>query len=162
MMTLTVEQLAAAGYRRYEVSNFARSRALRSRHNQKYWTAAPYLGLGPSAHSWMAPERYWNKKDVAAYIGDLNAGRPPIDGRERLDRGQMITEAIFLGLRTTDGIDRQTFADRFGVSLEQLFGGLIEQLAAKGLLTDTNDGIALTDKGILLLDAIAAEFVERL
>lgn len=161
MMTLTVERLNENGYQRYEVSNFARSTALRSRHNQKYWTSAPYLGLGPSAHSWLAPERYWNKKDVAAYISDLYNQHLPVDGRERLDRRQMIIETVFLGLRTTDGIDGPRFADRFGISLEQLFGRVIERLASEGLLTVRNGCIALTDRGMLLLDAIAADFVAQ-
>jgi len=161
MMTLTVERLADAGYQRYEVSNFARSAALRSRHNQKYWLSVPYVGLGPSAHSWLEPERCWNKKDVAAYIGDLAGGRLPIDGRERLERTELITEAVFLGLRTTDGIDGGRFDDRFGVSLEQLFGEVIGRLGAEGLLTFADGRLALTDRGMLLVDAVAAEFVQR-
>jgi oxygen-independent coproporphyrinogen-3 oxidase len=161
MLTLTLDRLSACGYHRYEVSNFARSPALRSRHNQKYWTSVPYIGLGPSAHSWIPPERYWNHKDVAAYIADLGSGRLPIGGRERLDRKQMITEAIMLGLRTADGIDAARFADRFGVTVEQLFGDVIRRSEADGWLSTGNGRLALTDRGMLLLDAITAEFAQR-
>lgn len=159
MMALTVDRLADCGYHRYEVSNFARSTALRSRHNQKYWSSAPYLGLGPSAHSWVEPERYWNKKDVAAYIADLGSGRLPIDGREQLERRQMITETVFLGLRRADGIDGARFADRFGVSVEALFGDAIRRFESEGYLTSGGGRIALSGRGMLLLDTIAAEFV---
>ncbi len=162
MMMLTVERLADFGYHRYEVSNFARSACLRSRHNQKYWNLAPYVGLGPSAHSWITPERYWNKKDLAAYLQDLDNGRLPIGGREILDRRQMITEAVLLGLRTADGIDCNRFAERFGVSVAQLFGEVIGRLASEGLLSSDAGRISLTDRGMLLLDAVVAEFAAEL
>ena len=162
MMTCTVERLADAGYQRYEVSNFARTAALRSRHNQKYWTLAPYLGLGPSAHSWSDPERYWNKKDAAAYIRDLREDRLPIDGRERLDRRQMITETVLLGLRTSDGIDTARFSARFGVSIQQLLGGVVSRLESRGLLTSHSGRIAATNRGMLLLDAITAAFIDEI
>ena len=162
MMMMAVEQLADAGYQRYEVSNFARSADLRSRHNQKYWSLTPYRGLGPSAHSWASPERYWNKKDLPAYIADLRSGRLPVDGREQLDHSQMITEAVYLGLRTADGIDGAWFAERFEESFEQLFGGLVRRFESEGLMRSAGGRFALTDRGMLLLDTIATEFVSRL
>jgi oxygen-independent coproporphyrinogen-3 oxidase len=161
MLALTVDRLSASGYHRYEVSNFARSPALRSRHNQKYWTSVPYIGLGPSAHSWIPPERYWNHKNVAAYIADLASGRLPVIGRERLGREQMITETIMLGLRTTDGIDAARFAERFGVTVEKLFGDVIRRLEADGWLSTGNNRLVLTDRGMLFLDTVTAEFAQR-
>ncbi|MCP4688387.1 MAG: coproporphyrinogen III oxidase family protein, partial [Desulfobacterales bacterium] len=68
LFTTTIEFLEARGYAQYEISNFARSRELRSRHNQKYWTHAPYLGFGPSAHAFIPPERRWNRAGVREYI----------------------------------------------------------------------------------------------
>lgn len=162
MMMMAAGQLADAGYQRYEVSNFARSADLRSRHNQKYWSLAPYRGLGPSAHSWASPERCWNKKDLTAYIDDLRSGRLPVDGREQLDRVQMITEAVYLGLRTADGIDSGRFDERFEVSAERLFGDLVRRFESEGLMRCAGGQFALTDRGMLLLDSIAAELVSRL
>ncbi len=162
MIMMAVEQLSDAGYHRYEVSNFARSADLRSRHNQKYWSLAPYRGLGPSAHSWASPERYWNKKDLPAYIADLRSGRLPVDDREQLDRSQMITEAVYLGLRTAAGIDGAWFAERFEESFERLFGDLVRRFESEGIMRSAGGRFALTDYGMLLLDSIATEFVSRL
>jgi len=66
--------LSAHGYRQYEISNFARSEQYFSRHNQKYWNFAPYIGLGPAAHSFIEPVRYWNHRELPDYLSDLEKG----------------------------------------------------------------------------------------
>src|SRR2546422_1720976 len=79
----TRTRLAEAGYVQYEVSSFARSgAAFESRHNRKYWEGAPYLGLGPSAHSFRDPLRSWNTPRARGYIEALRARRDPTAGRE--------------------------------------------------------------------------------
>ena len=81
------------GYVHYEVSNFARAESLVSRHNHKYWDHTPYLGLGPAAHSFRGNRRWWNHRNLQRYIGDLHAGRTPVDGREDLSQEQLRMEA---------------------------------------------------------------------
>jgi len=151
--------LAHHGYERYEISNFARSASQRSRHNQKYWSDIPYLGFGPSAHSFLPPERYWNLRSVKAYIAALNDGRLPVAERETLTQEQQITEAIFLGLRKSEGIDIDAFDKNFDKKFKALFGEVIQNLEAGGLIKIQKNHCALSHKGMLLLDSIVSMFV---
>jgi len=161
LFTATIEFLAGRGYAQYEISNFSRANNLRSRHNQKYWTFAPYIGLGPSAHSFMKPRRFWNKASVRAYIKDLEKGKPPIDGQEALSREQMMTESIFLGLRKADGIDVSEFNSRFDENFFKIFEKQIDDFDKKGLIVTNQKSCALTVKGMLFLDSITSMFVSQ-
>ncbi len=97
------ERLAGAGYQFYEVSNAARP-GHEAVHNRAYWTLAPYLGLGPSAHSFDGAARWWNEPAYAAWQRLLAAGKSPVAGRETLTDEQLRLEALYLGLRTSDGV----------------------------------------------------------
>jgi oxygen-independent coproporphyrinogen III oxidase len=131
----------------------------RSRHNLKYWNFIPYMGLGPSAHSFLEPERYWNCANVKKYIQDLDAGRLPRAGEERLSMEQLMIEAIYLGLRQTKGIFIDVFDKKFGVSFEIMFEDTIELLESKGLIEVSLNRCALTSRGMLYLDSIASMFI---
>ena len=157
----TVEFLAGKGYVQYEISNFARAKNLRSRHNQKYWSFAPYIGLGPSAHSFIEPIRYWNKASVTAYIKDLEEGRLPLEGQEVLSREQMMTESIFLGLRKADGIDVSEFNSRFDENFFKIFEKQIDALEKKRLIVTNQTSCELTVKGMLFLDSITSMLVSQ-
>ncbi|MFH1135027.1 MAG: radical SAM family heme chaperone HemW [Pseudomonadota bacterium] len=98
------EYLEERGYVQYEVSNFARGNDFRSRHNRKYWLGAPYLGLGPSAHSFRDGTRWWNVRSIRKYVDNLATGRPPVEEREILTLEQKKLEAILLGLRNSEGV----------------------------------------------------------
>ena len=100
----TVDVLAGAGYEHYEISNFARTPELRSRHNRKYWDHTPYLGFGPAAHSFTDRTRRWNVKDIDVYIQRVEEGLSAQDDTETLTSRQLMIETIYLGLRTQDGI----------------------------------------------------------
>lgn len=156
LFTATVEFLTGKGYDLYEISNFASAKNFRSRHNQKYWSFTPYVGLGPSAHSFMAHRRCWNKTSVTGYIKDLEEGRLPIDGEEVLSREQMMTESIFVGLRRAEGIDVFEFNSRFDENFFKLFEKQIEVFKKKGLMVTDRTSCALTVKGMLFIDSIAA------
>jgi oxygen-independent coproporphyrinogen-3 oxidase len=95
--------LAARGWEHYEVSNAA-TPGHRARHNSGYWNGAGYLGLGPSAHSSTAGERRWNIREYAAWDAALQHGLETVAGRERLTGSQQKLEALYLGLRTSDGV----------------------------------------------------------
>jgi len=105
LFILTSTLLQEEGYVHYEISNFARGREWASRHNMKYWKQAPYLGLGPSAHSYLGDGRWWNLQSVEGYCRALRQGRTPVAGRETLSEEQHFMESLLLGLRTMDGID---------------------------------------------------------
>ena len=152
----TIEFLTGKDYVQYEISNFALNKNLRSRHNQKYWVFSPYIGLGPSAHSFIQPRRYWNKVGVEAYLEDIEKDRLPLGGDEVLSREQMMTESIFLGLRQADGINVLKFNHRFDEDFFKMFGKQIDNFATKGFLVANQKKCVLTIKGMLYLDSIAS------
>ncbi len=160
----TIEFLNANGYVQYEISNFARTgfdgfESKRSRHNQKYWSFAPYLGFGPSAHSFIDPERYWNCRSVKKYIKKIEAGILPLEEKEVLSREQSMIEAIYLGLRKRDGICVDTFDKKFDTSFKKIFGETIAHLEEKKFLKVAQNRCALTQQGMLFLDSIASSFL---
>ena len=97
------ERLAGEGYAFYEVSNAARP-GREAVHNRAYWRREPYLGLGPSAHSFDGAARWWNERAYEAWRRKLAAGRSAVAGREILGEPERRLEAIYLGLRTSDGV----------------------------------------------------------
>jgi len=162
----TIDYLTGRGFLHYEVSNFARltednGSSWTSRHNSKYWSMAPYIGLGPSAHSFMEPERYWNYKNVQKYIRKLQEGKLPTADKEILTREQLLIEAIYLGFRTTKGIDLVRLKDKFGFNFLKYFAEVIADFEKEGFLRVTPTHCALTVKGLALLDSIAAAFTNQ-
>ena len=139
------ERLTAAGFDHYEVSNYARGPAHRSRHNGKYWRHVPYLGLGPAAHCFDGRRRWWNHRSLSRWEAALAEGRDPAEGRERLTADQLRMEALMLGMRTSDGIPRETP----GVEAAAL-----ALLQAEGLVTEAGGRIRPTALGMLLADGI--------
>lgn len=165
----TAAFLSAHHYVQYEISNFARQAVddsgiesgltHASRHNMKYWNFAPYIGLGPSAHSFIDPQRSWNHSSVKKYIRELASGRLARAGKELLNREQRRIEAVYLGLRQNSGIAVDAFEKKFGVSFNAEYTGIIAALEKKGLITLSPNRCALTSKGMLFLDSIAAMFI---
>lgn len=143
------ELLRRGGYRHYEISNFARSDRLRSRHNRKYWDHTPYLGLGPAAHSFLNGRRWWNIKSIEGYIKALSRQAAPVGGGEDLGPAQLRLEALALGLRTAAGIDRRLIGPEGEAKLDSIIRA--------GLAIATDDRIRPTDRGLLLADALARE-----
>ncbi len=162
LFRITQQILSDAGYEQYEISNYAKidtgGHPRRSRHNQKYWSFAPYIGLGPAAHSYAPPIRYWNVRDVGLYTAALAQGRLPIEEREKTTAEQQITEAIYLGLRTSDGIDVAHFEKTFHMEFNQRYGGVLQALCKENLVILENGRCVLTPEGMLFHDSI----VERM
>ncbi len=152
----TVRHLTSCGYIHYEISNFARSESLTSRHNRKYWNHVPYFGFGPSAHSFIEPRRFQNVRSVSRYI---QAGGFPIESEEILSNEQMIIEAIYLGLRQHKGINTELFEQRFRVSFKKTFDKQLKILEQKGLIEITDKSCRLSENGLLFADGIAAFFI---
>jgi putative oxygen-independent coproporphyrinogen III oxidase len=156
----THDLLSAAGYEHYEISNFARGRHRRSGHNSKYWNLSPYIGLGPTAHSFDCVTRWWNHDTLDAYLAALKRGSLPCRGREHLDDDQQMMEALYLGLRQADGIDLTQFRERFQVDFERYFQTALKRFARRGWLQMDSRRCSLTVEGMLFLDRIAGELVE--
>lgn len=166
---ITHSFLNAKGYLQYETSNFAHevidesgiksAQSNISRHNLKYWNFFPYIGLGPSAHSFIEPQRFWNHSNVKKYIQELSTGRLPRAGKESLSREQLMIEAVYLGLRQAKGIVIDAFDKKFGVDFKAMHTETIADLKKKGLVEFSQNRCALTPKGMLFLDSIAALFM---
>ncbi|MBW1813880.1 MAG: hypothetical protein JRJ39_09460, partial [Deltaproteobacteria bacterium] len=133
-----------------------------SRHNQKYWSSTPYLGFGPSAHSYLEPKRFWNVRSAIKYISLLNKGKRPVGEEETLTVEQMMTEAIYLGLRKTDGIDIDAYNNKFNVMFANQFEEVIKALKNKEMIFMDGKRCGLTHKGMLFLDSIAPMFVDKI
>ncbi|MCD4764570.1 MAG: radical SAM family heme chaperone HemW [Desulfobacterales bacterium] len=157
----TMEYLTAHGYVQYEISNFAKNASRISRHNFKYWSFSPYLGFGPSAHSFIQPRRYWNCRSVKKYIESIKEGRVPIEEKEILSKEQRMMEMIYLGLRKTDGIDIDAIDENLGINFRQMFAEKIKQLEEDGYILpiQPENRCALSRKGMLFLDSIAPMFM---
>jgi len=140
------EVLARAGFEHYEVSNFARTGGA-SKHNSAYWTGASYGALGPSAHGFEGDERYWNVAAYTEWLRRLDDGRNPEGGRERLDMEERRAEAVYLGLRT-----------RNGLVLEEADVARVQRwIEARWAVLGEGNRLVLTPQGWLRLDALAAD-----
>ncbi|HPI91724.1 MAG TPA: radical SAM family heme chaperone HemW [Deltaproteobacteria bacterium] len=151
----TSEFLEDSGFVHYEISNFAKGMDRASRHNQKYWDHTPYLGIGPSAHSFREVRRWWNHASVTAYVRDLDAGKRPVSGMEELSTEQLVLEALFLGLRTKGGIDLGRFRCRYGCNLMEEKGPELEELCRAGLIEIEGEIIRPTRSGMAVADSLA-------
>ncbi len=153
----TAEELENAGYIHYEVSNFARNENLKSKHNMKYWQHAPYLGLGPAAHSFLRNKRWWNKPSVKNYLREIAQGKMPVENAEELTTEQLQLEALFLGLRTKTGIDLNLYKTKYANDLlndkKSIIGSLIKNNLVEikdGFLRPTRAGMAVADSLALI------------
>ncbi len=162
LFDVTLSFLNDRGYMQYEVSNFARSEKYVSRHNQKYWSSSPYIGLGPSAHSHENIKRKWNHRSVNKYISVLDSGLLPIEDTEHLTKEQQMIEAIYLGLRQTRGIHVAEFDRKYNACFKEMFKQPITHLEAKCYLDISDERCCLTPKGMLFLDSITPMFVNHI
>jgi len=155
---LTHERLADSGYRGYEVSNFAQSPAHRSRHNMKYWEHVPYLGLGPSAHSFVDSRRWWNHRKLRLWQRAISSGLNPVEGEERPSLSQLALEALMLGLRTAHGVEIDRFRNLFGADLVEANRATIDGLCESGHLCVADGCLRPTLAGLAVADTLARSF----
>ena len=154
-----LEQATAAGYEHYEISNLCRP-GFHSRHNVKYWTAAPYYGFGCSAHSYDGHTRRWsNHRDVLKYVSSVESGASPVAEEQQLTRTDMRAEAVFLGMRMMEGVDLRAFSESFGVDLRDEHAADLDRFREAGLVELDGDVIRLTRTGALLSNEVFAAFV---
>jgi oxygen-independent coproporphyrinogen-3 oxidase len=149
------EQCDQAGYQQYEISNFSRPDQA-AIHNSNYWKRIPYLGIGPSAHSFDGNARGYNPPSNPSYVQALAAGKLPFVV-ENLEKEELINEEILTCLRTSWGLDTVSMADRYQVDLLQIKETSIAKLTALGMIHTEGKTLTLTRKGQLLADSIAAE-----
>lgn len=149
-----VEVLRAAGYDQYEISNFAQPGHI-ARHNTNYWKSVPYLGIGPSAHSFDGRTRQWNIRNNARYLKSLGADELPFE-LERLSTTDRLNEYIMTALRTKWGISLPYVEEHFAIEQAERIQREVASFVAKGEAVRDANAIRLTDKGKLMADHIAA------
>lgn len=152
------QALEDAGYRQYEIANFARP-GRESRHNSKYWDQRPYLGLGPAAHSFLEGRRFYYARDLGRFL----AGEEPLTEEDALIPAGSEAEYLMLRMRLTAGITEAGFAAHFGHPIpadwRQRAAALARQSAADPLLVCTEEGFRLTRRGCLVSNAVIARLL---
>lgn len=154
MYERTKELLLAHGYERYEISNYAR-RGYACRHNIGYWRRENYLGFGLGSASLLENERFHNTTDLTDYLG----GDYLAYEQEKLDKKSQMEEFMFLGLRMTDGISTECFRQTFGLTVELVYGPVLEQQIADQLLRKEDGRIFLTERGLDVSNYVMAQFL---
>lgn len=157
MYERTGELLDNFGYRRYELSNYARP-DFECRHNCGYWAGTPYLGLGLAASSYFEGKRFSNPSCMDEYLFIQDHGRYFAEA-EMLSRKEEMEEYMFLGLRMITGITKTAFLKRFGISILDVYGTPIRELTRKGLLKQDTDRIWIPKQALFLSNQVMVEFL---
>src|SRR5437588_2557412 len=148
------EALGAAGYRHYEISNWAKP-GFESKHNLKYWGREPYLGFGAGAHSFSGKQRWANAHDAVTYMNAMESGRLPVEQLETVTAEQALEEELFLGLRKLEGIDVGKIEREYGVTVR----GRFEPLAAAGLVERMGDVVRLAERKLSVSNEVFVELM---
>ena len=159
--------LAEHGYKRYEISNYARE-GFECEHNKVYWQRKDYLGIGLGASSCVGNVRWKNRDDLSGYIkllSDAGSDHTDYDAAKLQVEKQVLTineqmeETMFLGLRMMRGVDRNEFRKLYGCDITEVYGSVIDKYQRQGLLVLDNDRICQTDEGINVSNVIFADFL---
>ena len=177
MYELAEARMAAAGYRHYEVSNWARA-GHECRHNLTYWRNLPYIGLGAGAHGWYASHRYAEARPIHEYIARVTtttgtlasssseerADQSPLPAGavvddEAISRELEMAETAMVELRLVEGLRLGAFARRFHTAFETVFAARLSEAWSAGLLEEEGDMLRLTDRGRLLGNEVFARLL---
>lgn len=154
----TARVMSAAGYVRYEISNYTRL-GFECKHNITYWENTPYLGLGAGAQGYFEKVRYANESALEKYIEKVKSGELPRAFEEHQTLREERIDTIIMGLRLTKGLSRKGFEQRFGSPFEHFYVKELSTLVQDGLLEMTPDAIFLTDHGRILSNYVLSHFV---
>lgn len=162
MYELTGQLLSEAGYHRYEISNYAKE-GLECLHNKVYWQRGDYLGLGLGAASMVEEVRWHNADNITVYQnrlqGESLCERSQLGEEvQHLTREEQMEEFMFLGLRLTKGVSKQAFEQKFGVTLEQIYGSVLDKLEREKLI-GIDDFIYLTSYGMDISNYVMSQFL---
>lgn len=152
------DQLEAAGYKRYELSNAALP-GCQSRHNLKYWSDGEWLGFGCGAHSTRRGKRWHNISITADYVDLIESGGDPVAGYRVLNVDQRVEEALFTGLHLTEGVDLKSIRQQYGVDVWKRYGEDLSSHLQAGLVSWDINRLRLTRRGTLLANEVMGVFV---
>ncbi|MEE9219115.1 MAG: coproporphyrinogen-III oxidase family protein, partial [Acidobacteriota bacterium] len=156
--THTARVLQRAGYERYEVSNFARP-GFRARHNLKYWSDAPFLGVGPSAWSYLGARRLRRVADLERYLSAIEDSSIPYETIEPADPDRRLAEALIMGLRLCEGVDLAACGRRYDRDVWAIYGERIRRLQSDGWLESVGERLRLSAAALPVANSIWAEFL---
>ena len=155
---MAMDELTAAGFEQYEISNFARP-GFRCRHNEVYWAGDEYWAFGPGAARYVSGRRETNLRSVTGWLAKLERGESPVAEAEELEPAHRARELLFIGLRRTAGIEREDFQRRTGFTLEAIAAPAILANIGRGWLEDDGATIRLTHEGRFVADRVVADFL---
>ncbi len=159
MYELAEDRLAAHGYSHYEISNWALP-GRECRHNLTYWRNLPYIGAGVAAHSCMDGHRFANTKDLDKYLGYFSGKKSSLlELDEEINPELELAESVILGLRLGEGINADDIKSRFGIDILAHYRRQVEEMAAAGLLEQTDRHLKLTRRGRLLSNEVFWRFL---
>lgn len=156
--TLLTQKTALAGMEQYEISNFAQP-GFRSRHNSSYWQGKPYLGLGPSAHSYNGVSRQWNIANNSLYLAAIDKGEIPFE-QEVLTDMQQLNEYIMTGLRTIEGVSLEKVTAQWGMEKAAALQKSAEKYITRSQVRFTKGSLQLEEAGKFFADGIAADLFQ--
>lgn len=156
MSALLLKKTAAAGYLRYEISNYAKV-GYECRHNLRYWQMKDYLGFGIAAHSLMGDRRFYNREDLSAYLQNPLSLR---EEEEILSPAAREYETVMLGLRMAQGLDDDSFREAFGYGFFEKYEKRLSPFLAAGLVLREGKKTALNARGMAVSNTILAKILE--
>ncbi|MBP5236186.1 MAG: radical SAM family heme chaperone HemW [Clostridia bacterium] len=158
MYLSAAERLGSAGYRHYEISNYALE-GKECRHNLRYWDCREYIGLGPSAHSFFMGTRYGYVADTDQYMNSVSAGEEPFSEYETVTEHGLESEYVMLRLRLGDGISDDEFLGRFGYGFGSKYEDRIKRFIDAGMMKTVSGRYFLTDEGMYISNYIISELI---
>ena len=159
MYHLLQSMLKERGIEQYEISNFA-TPGFHSRHNSSYWDGTPYLGIGPSAHSFDRESRQWNVANTAKYISGIEQEKPCFE-KEILSVTDKYNEMILISLRTTKGISVELMENQFGTAAKQELLKQSKHFIKSGILFLDNNYLRLSPEGLFLSDSVITNLMRE-
>ena len=159
MYETMMQGIQELGFERYEISNFAKNGAY-STHNLKYWQYSDYLGFGAGAHSFFEGIRRANNRNVMPYARKIDCFEFPIVDEEIIDEQRAIEDYCFLALRTKWGINTTVFFEKFNVTLDSIYGSILQELIEKDLIVKDGKSYHLTSEGTKHGNYIFSQFIE--
>ncbi|MCD8309921.1 MAG: radical SAM family heme chaperone HemW [Prevotellaceae bacterium] len=157
LFTLLMDRLAAAGYEHYEISNFCLP-GKQARHNTAYWQGIPYLGCGPSAHSYNRTSREWNIASLDDYLNALEKGERHYE-REQETLATRYNECVMTALRTRGGLSLEKLKAEYGETLYRYCLETARPHVERGLMESDGDRLRLTRAGLFISDGILADLM---
>ena len=158
MYEVLMTSMETKGIHQYEISNFAQP-GFHSKHNNLYWDNVSYAGLGAGAHGYAKGNRYANIGPIKKYMDTVTAGEFPINSTHIVTAKESMEEEMFLGLRKVAGVDKHHFKEKFGESIENVYGQVLSKYMQNGSMHTTNDAVALTKRGRFIGNEIFQSFL---